>query len=793
MFRIATIIASLFAIGVLISACPPDTEDTPPPLDTSSSSAAAITPPRTESFVIPPEKLNPPFVVPDTCVGSSYKKVMTFIPPNSVFETKAYESVDVVSYMKYVREIRNIKYALAGVELLPRMQDPSAWLTLIQAARDLHQGAVYIPVEDTGTYLGCDKEHVQSQSGSIKPNPDGSPAWAEINWYQEDAQGLLHPTESRNFTPDERVEFYKILAGIGVPDFSEPDFEEDEPNAVDKLDGQAPILWWIENHSSITSMAITPDWSYLVVGHGNGSTDYIDSDGTKLWSIEVFGRVSDVAIAPDGSRVAVGYRGTVESVELLEVEGRLVNQSSNENLFDIEKASLTQGESRQNDSGRAATPDGSRTAVKRRDRSIDYLDEQQNLLWSFDADGIVSDLAIAPDGSRVAFSAGNVVSVLDGKGNLIWSFEVKERVSKILLSSDGSRVVVGSRDGSVYMLNGGDEAKEPLKLFAPNAQPRVSNFRTSLSINTVEPLWSFETQTFVKVAVTSNSSRVVVAELRFGGLTVLDGQGNLIWSIDTDDDEVVDLDVAPDGSRIVLALQIESSPNLSAFLLDSQGNTLRSFEFGAAGISAAITPDKSKLAILTFVNRSVDPNVHLVDSQGRVIWSSLLIGGMTEIAITHDGARVAVAFIPGGFLGPQRSQLALLGIGRVILIDEQGNPIWSFDVDGWALSVAITPDGSRVAIGSNDESIYLLDGQGSLLWSFKAGGEIRSVAISSDGSTVAAGSKDGNVYIFDGQGKQLWAFETGGNVRSVAITPDGSRVVAASTDGNVYFLDGRGQ
>ncbi|KAK4140202.1 putative HET containing-domain vegetative incompatibility protein [Dichotomopilus funicola] len=81
---------------------------------------------------------------------------------------------------------------------------------------------------------------------------------------------------------------------------------------------------------------------------------------------------------------------------------------------------------------------------------------------------------------------------------------------------------------------------------------------------------------------------------------------------------------------------------------------------------------------------------------------------------------------------------------------------------GWVQSVAFSPDGSRIASGSNDQTIRI--------WDAKSGKEVRkleghsdrvrSVAFSPDGSRIASGSDDQTIRIWDAKsGKEpnrLW-------------------------------------
>ena len=85
-------------------------------------------------LIIDAGDLAPPFINPDSCVDTSYKRVMTFIRPKNPDEHLVFQTADVVVYMKYVREVRDIKLLVAGGLMLARMHDPAAYAEVIQKA-----------------------------------------------------------------------------------------------------------------------------------------------------------------------------------------------------------------------------------------------------------------------------------------------------------------------------------------------------------------------------------------------------------------------------------------------------------------------------------------------------------------------------------------------------------------------------------------------------------------------------------------------------------------------------------
>ncbi|KAF7982115.1 hypothetical protein HWV62_29831 [Athelia sp. TMB] len=110
-------------------------------------------------------------------------------------------------------------------------------------------------------------------------------------------------------------------------------------------------------------------------------------------------------------------------------------------------------------------------------------------------------------------------------------------------------------------------------------------------------------------------------------------------------------------------------------------------------------------------------------------------------------------------------------------------------------SVAFSPDGRRIASGSDDQSIRVWDAETCTLI---AGpfvghtGRVESVAFSPDGQRIVSGSDDQSV--------RLWDAETGtpiakpfkghtGTVYSVAFSPDGRRIASGSHDESVRVWD----
>lgn len=169
-----------------------------------------------------------------------------------------------------------------------------------------------------------------------------------------------------------------------------------------------------------------------------------------------------------------------------------------------------------------------------------------------------------------------------------------------------------------------------------------------------------------------------------------------------------------------------------------------------------------------------------------ILWEYGAGSAALDVAISADGSFVAVA----------------CGSGEVLLLDKQGQLLWKYDTGSnqeGAKSVAMSAYASVIAVGCGDGSVQLLDKQGKLLWKYdnqtNGGGEVLGVAVSADASYVAAGDAFGVLHLFDRQGKLQWKYSTTNNLISyncgVALTADGS-FVAASPMIRTFFFDVHG-
>ena len=119
------------------------------------------------------------------------------------------------------------------------------------------------------------------------------------------------------------------------------------------------------------------------------------------------------------------------------------------------------------------------------------------------------------------------------------------------------------------------------------------------------------------------------------------------------------------------------------------------------------------------------------------------------------------------------------------------------ETDSGVLSVAFSPDGTRIVSGSHDYTIRVWDARSGDVVAGPFEGHtdyVRSVAFSPDGTRIVSGSDDRTIRVWDARSGDVIAGPFEGHtsdVMSVAFSPDGTRIVSGSDDRTIRVWDAR--
>jgi dipeptidyl aminopeptidase/acylaminoacyl peptidase len=164
---------------------------------------------------------------------------------------------------------------------------------------------------------------------------------------------------------------------------------------------------------------------------------------------------------------------------------------------------------------------------------------------------------------------------------------------------------------------------------------------------------------------------------------------------------------------------------------------------------------------------------------GKAVWKSQVgRGTLKSVAISPDGRRLAVG-------SDDHSVCALdAPTGRMLMM-AQGHR-------GAVTSVAVSPDGKQLATGSADNSVQVWDmPTGRALMRLQGHNKgVECVAFSPDGKALASGGQDKVVRLWDvSTGKELRQFEAKDAVRCIAFSPDNKLLAVAAGDKPVRLSD----
>jgi WD40 repeat protein len=545
------------------------------------------------------------------------------------------------------------------------------------------------------------------------------------------------------------------------------------------LDHQLPAP---DTDVPVTSLRFSPGGEMLAVSRCRRSAD-CESGEVQLWEVATARLlhkpsaegVNSLAFSPDGAILAMGLCGDLQGGSGLACYGGKIV------LWDVQKQ----------------RPFG------------------QPMLGHSDE---VLTVAFSPDGKTLASGGGNTDPSI-----ILWDVAKGRPIGKplsrhtgsinsVAFSPDGATLASASSDSTLILwnLNTHEPRQPPLLGHSSSVQAVAFSSSGKLLASSGGPgdsnvvLWDATTGTMLDKTLRGHNDGVMSLAFYPDDSRLLSGGGRdgIVWDVASKDllahtlespgKEVRSLALSPDG-RILASGQMSSTITLwNTETLNPIGQPLQvktSFGIPADVDSLAFSPDNKTLI-------SMDSNeIQIWEAQtGRLISK---IDSETDcsismndylMALRPDGKVLAYA---GGTAGGHYLDFCDVPAVKYHKIDKP-----DYVDDGYATSIAFSPDGKVFASGSGSGSIYFWDtlNEHKILAKLPQGHSrsVTSLVFSPDSTLLASTSYDRSIILWDVASRTPLGPPLVGHTSAVnkaAFSPDGTTLASVGDDGQVILWD----
>ncbi len=267
---------------------------------------------------------------------------------------------------------------------------------------------------------------------------------------------------------------------------------------------------------------------------------------------------------------------------------------------------------------------------------------------------------------------------------------------------------------------------------------------------------------------------------------------------------------------VFAASQAKHPPELGRttnfYLFDTNGNILWKQPINNECWGISITQDGSKV-----LAGCHDGHIYAVDKSGKLLWEFENKAMVRTVCVSKDGSKAVSGALGTIYLfnteNGQKTELPwidewlrncqfsdddnfVVGARTVAGFDSQGNKKWQYVIGEFPLFLGVDNNKNVYATGKS-RTLFSFDANGKFRWKHRIPDHtVTAGALTPDGSRIAVGTVGGMVYLFDGNGNLLWKRGSMSPGRgdatvghnAIAISEDGTRVVAGTAPGNCVVL-----
>ena len=283
--------------------------------------------------------------------------------------------------------------------------------------------------------------------------------------------------------------------------------------------------------------------------------------------------------------------------------------------------------------------------------------------------GMIHSVVFSPDGAKIIVGSDGSSYVLNTEtGEPLCSLIRSKVVQSVAISADGTKIATGEGDGTVSIFDA--RADKP---------------------SCIRTLHCYDSCNVTALAFSEDGTKLAVGSF---------GQGADIWNVETGEkthnflsSEIVgSLAFSPNGTKLAIGSLIGGVSILNV----ETGSITKLIQLG---FSVAFSPDGTKLAV-----GSKGGKVYVFDAQHWSLLCELMSDGIFVPSVTFspDGTKLAAAST-GKAYGPTSG-----GSGKLLIWDVGTNVLLhslTGCYEGEILSVAFSPDGSKIVTGSRDRKV----------------------------------------------------------------------------------------
>ncbi len=271
-----------------------------------------------------------------------------------------------------------------------------------------------------------------------------------------------------------------------------------------------------------------------------------------------------------------------------------------------------------------------------------YAIPEQGLLWSYDLGGNLYTLDISDDGEYIAAGTGDGrLYLLNRDGKKLLSYKVGKVTKGAVISPDGRYLLAGALNEKIYLFRDGGRILEK-DMGAGISSVDVSGDGNYLAIATGNILsllvqdgnilWSREFKSHIYSVSIDNSGEFLAAGYGDGNITLLDRNGDILWSypVESNVKEVLEVSISKDGEFIA------AGAGQTVYLIDRDRNLLWQYTPGDRIKSVKVSGGGD------FIIAASKDSIYLFDRYGHLLLEEQVAlddqDELEKAGITSDGS-----------------------------------------------------------------------------------------------------------------------------------------------------------